>query len=224
MEVVFSILTPVLVIAISLYYDNLKSRRRRADLRSIAAEMGLSFHSEDRGLTLKQQMSTFSLLHKVSFLELGNIMSGKMDSLDWKLFDIRFKFEGHRTNHLCSIFLIENPKASLPDFTLRRESPLLQKIKRLTTKDRTLFDGHKAFSNKHELQGEAEDEIREMFAPEVQQYFIDNPRFTVEAKDNFLYISHFGTELLPIAHHYEKYIARCMEIAKLFYLHTTDPF
>ncbi|RUA07535.1 MAG: hypothetical protein DSY81_12220 [Bacillota bacterium] len=111
-----------------------------------------------------------------------------------------------------TVVILENSK-SLPDLELCAEG-VLDRFKEYFGAQDFDFSAHPAFSKKYRLRGTDEDSIRDLFRPEVREYFENNDMIHVDIKEQQILIYKPG-KYAKEQGQFEEFLQRAVEILEL---------
>ena len=180
---------------------------RFKEFPNFARSLDFSFYRTlteyDEGYKLEKQLEEFSLFREGSYREFGNIIVGKINDIDVKIFEYYFK-KWERQEYLNGqiVFLFESKDLYFPKFQLRAKGGIWQREIKLPFESHVeiddgppllskdyQFDPHPKFTSKYLLRGADKALIKSIFTKEILSYFENQkPRMSVEAVGNKLIV------------------------------------
>ncbi|MCK4999271.1 MAG: hypothetical protein KAS23_07045 [Anaerohalosphaera sp.] len=155
----------------------------------------ISFSNFDTGI-----IPSFKITTKGHSRKRFNNFQGTVNDLDLSVFDYRYSTGGGK-NKQTYTFTIVMTDANLPVFQLSKEG-IFQKIADKFTNKDIDFQSHPTFSEKYVLKADNEQAVREIFTPEVLDFFEDNQRYHneryyVESNSNQLIFAKLHKRIKP---------------------------
>ncbi len=179
---------PIILIIIAAGIHKRSQDKSHGPYSSVASSVGLYFRDKSPSSPYE---SDFPLFSKGIRREFEDVIYGKMDEIDVKIFVYKYE-EIRGTNSLLtanrqSFVLLQSSNINLPKFTLHPED-IFHKIGSIFGYQDIDFNSHQEFSSKYLLRGDDEVSIRKLFNNAVLLHFTKNTRICVEAcRDKFLY-------------------------------------
>lgn len=172
-----------------------QEKERTAAFQKLAAEFGFEFHpAPDTGLLDDvKEMHLFAQGHG---RKLRNMMWGTTRDLGVAVFDYQYTVGSGKNAHTHKQTVIRFlvPGMDLPAFTARPES-FWHKVGKLFGLQDINFDTHPAFSKQYLLKAGDEPAVRDLFRPDVLEYFEDTPGLSVEAAGERIVIYRSGARV-----------------------------
>lgn len=184
------------VAAIILVARYVETKRTEA-LQSAAQTMGLEF-SRLPDPHLLPSLNAFPLFSHGHAKKASNVMTGVADEIGITLFDYRYTTGGGKNQHTHrqTVVLLTSAVLDLPAFSLKPQNVFHSIGKVFGYKDID-FDTHAIFSDKYFLRGSDEAAIRELFSPEVLEYYEARPGLSTEASGNRLIFFRASKQVKP---------------------------
>ena len=120
---------------------------------------------------------------------------------------------GNSSHTVCQTVVILKNSKRLPDLELCAEG-VLDRFKEYFGAQDFDFSAHPAFSKKYRLRGTDEDSIRDLFRPEVREYFENNDMIHVDIKEQQILIYKPG-KYAKEQGQIEEFLQRAVEILEL---------
>ncbi len=175
------IIAVVIAIAIvGVVISNIMERKRREALRALAAD--LSFEFFDYGqVDLLAALSPFALFGLGRSRSMRNLMRGAAGGIELDIFDYRYVIGSGKNQQTVNntVLSVQAEDLNLPSFSLRPET-FWSKIGSMLGYQDIGFDSHPKFSKLYRLKGSSEFAVREIFRPDVLDYFEQHPKLNVE--------------------------------------------
>jgi hypothetical protein len=187
----------VLLVAAILIVNYVIEKKRTEAFQKVAEEFGFEFLPKgDPGLL--GSLSRFYLFSQGHSKKLFNLMSGTTRDLQVNIFDYRYivGYGKHQKTYQQSVICFEAEDMDLPSFNLRPES-FWHKIGAVFGYKDISFDSHPDFSKRYLLRGPDEDEIREVFTPEVLDFLEETNSVCIEAEGPQLIFYRSSKRLKP---------------------------
>jgi len=169
-----------LVGGIIVIVRNIEKKRTEA-LKDAAQAMGLDF-SRLPDPQFLPSLSAFPLFSQGHSKRARNVMTGLADEIEITLFDYRYTIGAGKSQHVHrqTVVLLQSSVLDLPAFSLKPQHVFHTIGKVFGYKDID-FDSHAIFSDKYFLRGADETAIREVFTPDVLEYYEARPGLSTEA-------------------------------------------
>jgi hypothetical protein len=167
-------------------------RRRKAALRQLAPQLGLSF-VEESSRELARDLRDFPSLPRQG-ARILNLMKGPPGRDEVALFD--WVFQRGKARAAQTVALFRSRKLSLPDFSLRPEH-LGHKIGSLVGYQDLDFEHFPRFSSSYLLQGQDESRVRALFTPSLLSFFEQHPGLAVDGSGDRLVFLRPNRRLKP---------------------------
>ena len=206
--VVLTILV-VAIVALSLYLE----KKRRDALEALAQELSFTFQP-GADTALLSKLSVFELFNRGDSRKMSNLLRGKTNDLEINIFDYQFMTGSgtSRTTWTFSVFVARRSNLKLPQFSLSPEN-IFHKIGGLFGFQDIDFASHPRFSSRYLLRGPDEEAIRNLFQPQVLDWFESHLGLSIEAKDDTIV---FARRPLLAASKIRDFLAEGFEILKQF--------
>jgi hypothetical protein len=180
----------VLVFSLVLYGATQEKRRRRA-LEAQAPAMGLTYQASDDTQPLRySHLETFA---RGTDKRASNLMSGTIGHVEVSVFDYRFLTQGvrSRTTNIETVCILRATDLDLPQFTLRREVPLLDRLVEAVEGQDIDFEEDREFSRKMVLRGKDPEATRRFFTADLRAHFLryHDSMYTFEGCDNVFVVN-----------------------------------
>ncbi|HLW64092.1 MAG TPA: hypothetical protein VKS79_02155 [Gemmataceae bacterium] len=177
------ILAGVIIVVVAIVIINYFVEKKRTEaFQKVAEEFGFKFLPKgDAGLL--GSLSSFYLFSQGHSKKLFNLMRGTTRDLQVCIFDYRYTvgYGKHQKIYQQSVICFEAEDMDLPSFNLRPES-FWHKIGAVFGYKDINFDTHPEFSKRYLLRGPDEEEIREVFTPEVLDQLEETNGICIEAE------------------------------------------
>lgn len=185
-----------LVGGIIVIVRNIEKKRTEA-LQAATQSMGLEF-SRLPDPRLLPSLSAFPLFSQGHSKKARNIMTGMADEIEITLFDYRFTTGAGKSQHVHrqTVVLQQSSVLDLPAFSLKPQHVFHQIGKVFGYRDID-FDTHAIFSDKYFLRGADEVAIREVFTPDILEYYEARPGLSTEAARNRLLFFRASQKVKP---------------------------
>jgi carbonic anhydrase len=176
----FLVLGVIAIIAVALYINYLKEKKRTEGMQRVAEELGFEFSPKGDG-PLLTELSLFNLFTQGHSRRLYNLMRGEANNLEVDIFDYTYVTGSGKSSHTWNQTLacFGMREASLPSFSLRPET-FWDKIGTWFGYQNINFDTNPGFSDKYLLRGRDEEAVRGLFGEEVLGFFERQPGLSVE--------------------------------------------
>jgi hypothetical protein len=174
---VCSFLSPLILFVIALLfvipitYARGKARRRNEAMKRAAEELGFILLPKGDGEVLKD-LSTYHLFSQGEQRRIANMMWGKADGLEVKVFDYDYSIgsEESRESTGQTVIYFRSPELDLPAFSLRPKS-IVHRIAKLFGYQDIVIATRPAFSKAYLLRGKDEAAVRKLFDDTVVSHF-----------------------------------------------------
>jgi len=154
-------------------------------------------HSNQLGMDLKK----FHVFTRATRPVLTPIKRGTSDDPDLTAFRFRYQIpHGKRLIEVSLTVVYAHCLTNrVPNFAIQPETPLLTAdVRDLLFGTRVIdFESHPEFSRQYQLRGGDETAIRQLFNPDVLEFFETHPGLSVEAIDNQMIYYRRNTTVLP---------------------------
>jgi hypothetical protein len=172
-------------------------KKRVTDLKAFADSIGLPFFPQGDP-NLVNSLSQFNLFSQGRNRLVSNMIHGDTDDVDMAIFDYRYTTGSGKHQHTWNqtVVYFESPLLALADFTVRPEG-FFQKIGKIVGLNDIDFESHPEFSSKFWLQGSNEPMVRQLFRPEVLQWFQAQESISAEGMGSRLIIYRAGRRTSP---------------------------
>lgn len=184
-------------------------RRRKAALRRLAPQLGLSYFEGDTRELAREYRDLPSLPRQGA--RIGNLMRSASGRDETALFDWTFR-RGNATI-TQTVALFRSRELRLPDFSLRPEH-LGHKIGSLMGFQDIDFEHFPRFSSSYLLQGRDESRIRGLFTPSLLSFFEQNPGLAVDGSGDRLVFLRPSKRLKP--EEWPQHLAEARQVLALF--------
>jgi hypothetical protein len=191
MVVAFALVAAFFALVISLVvYSVTQEKRRRKVFEAMAPAMGLTFQASDDTQPLRySHLETFS---RGTDKRASNLMVGTIGHAEACVFDYRFITHGVRshTTTLKTVCILRASDLDLPQFTLRREVPLLDRLVEAVEGQDIDFEEDREFSRKMVLRGKDPEATRRLFTADLRAHFLryHASMYSFEGGDNLLVV------------------------------------
>lgn len=185
----------ILLFLVIFLVGYLISRKRQAGLKSLAEELGFTF-AEKAPLSYLADIPPFWLFSQGRQHRLNNIIEGKTETVDVRIFDFRYMTSsGKNTNHhAVTVVAIGSPELNLPEMRGRPETMLDWIGLTFDGKDID-FESRPGFSKAYHLHGADEAAIRALFNDELFDFFEGQKSAYFESKGKWFLFCHFERTL-----------------------------
>jgi hypothetical protein len=172
---------------------------RAGQMKQAAGQIGFRYQPRAEIAALPF-LRTFELFEGYPY-DLENLMQGKLDGCDAFVFDLTYRnvggaYGGGTTTSRETMFAIVSPDLDLPEFYLRPEG-VLEKVMSAVSRVDIDFADRPGFSDKFLLYGKSEAAIRQLFKPQLFDFFEQNPYICVFARGNYLFLYQSRTLTRP---------------------------
>jgi hypothetical protein len=177
------IIAMVIIAAIVNYYQE---KKRTEAIRDLARQLSFDF-SPMGNPELMAHLGGFHLMGIGHSREIHNLLQGSAGELQISIFDYRYVTGSgkQRRTWQQSVFVAQRLGMDLPTFSMRPES-IWHKIGHLFGMNDINFETHPRFSGRYLLKGPDEGSIRELFRPEVLEYFEERTGLNIEGAGSLL--------------------------------------
>ena len=175
----------VLVAAVLIISWYMEKKRTEAFARLADS---LNFEFLPKGdVALLNDLRTFHLFGLGHSRLMKNLLRGSAQGLEIGIFDYRYivGYGKHQQTFQQSVFVASARDMNLAKFSMRPES-FWHKVSSLLGFKDIVFDSHPGFSKKYLLKGPDETATRELFTPEVLDYFEETRGRNVEGEGDLL--------------------------------------
>jgi hypothetical protein len=161
----------VVVVVVLIYVGYLMEKKRTEAFKQAAEELGFDFLPKGDG-RLMGELGRFHLFSQGHSRRLYNLLRGEASGLEVAIFDYSYTVGAgkHQQTWNQTVVCFHLPDADLPQFSLRPES-IWHKIGQWFGYQDINFDSHPAFSKNYLLRGGDEEAIRELFTPDVLEFY-----------------------------------------------------
>ena len=175
-----------LIVAALIAYGFIADRKRTAAFAEAAADLGFEFDPSPRA-NLPDDLTNLYLFTQGRSRRARNILHGRTADLDVSVFDYHYTTGSgkNRTSYNQTVACFRTGDLHLPTFSLRPES-FWHRIGGLLGMQDIDFDTHPVFSKAYLLKGPEEAAVREVFTPEVLEFFEERTGLCVEADSKVL--------------------------------------
>ena len=170
----------------AIVYGFFAERKRTTAFGEAAADLGFTFDPAPRA-NLPDDLQDLYLFTQGRSRRARNILRGRTADLDVTVFDYSYTTGSgkNRTTYNQTVACFRTGELHLPTFSLRPES-FWHRVGGLFGMTDIDFDTHPMFSDAYLLKGPEEDAVREVFTPEVLEFFEERPGVCVEADSKVL--------------------------------------
>lgn len=198
----------------SIIWSGIRNRKRVESLQSLAKKLQLKF-SPVGDEELHRSFENFELFNKGRFRKLKNLIEGKTDDVAIAVFDYTYMTGGGKSKrfHTQTVTSIRSANLQVGDFRMRPEG-LLERASSMMGFQDIDFDSHPEFSKMYVLQGKSEQAVRELFQPDILEYFESKPRLTFEGREDTLIMFERGRRLT--AEQIEQKLSEVLELQNTF--------
>ena len=181
----------------SIYWSYASSKRRTADFKEQADQMGLQFVDDPNGKAYRE-FDKFKLFNRGRSRRMTNLVEGDSGDVKISIFDYRFTTGSGKqsTTHNQTIIALKSQLLGCPEFTMRPEGFFDRIGSAMGLKDIN-FDTHPEFSKLFVLKGPDEAAIRNFFAPTVLEFFEGQPKISLEASGDTMFFYRNRTRRKP---------------------------
>ncbi len=186
----------ILIVATILLVRHFEKKRTEA-LQAAAKSMMLDF-SRLPEPQLLPSLSAFPLFSHGHSRKAFNVMTGLADEIRITLFDYRYTTGGGKNQHTHNqtVALLESDILDAPPFSLKPQNVFHSIGKKFGFQDID-FDSHPIFSEKYLLRSSDEDAVREVFTPDILEYYEQRPGLSTEAGGNRLVFFRASKKVKP---------------------------
>jgi hypothetical protein len=173
-------------------------KRRTEQLGAVASRLGFAFFPEPQP-QLVDRLDHFHLFSQGHARKAWNLLSGNVGEVKVLLFDYRYRtgFGEYEGTHQQSALVFESDRLQLPAFSLLPQA-LWQGIGGVLGQTRIKWKADPKFSDRYELGGQDEDEVRAIVSEPVVAYFARHPSlWCIEGAGERLLRYHKGSLVEP---------------------------
>jgi len=193
--ILYSILGGATIIGLMIYLVIKHEKDRQKALKNISLRIGMTYKKD---CDLKHLISNFKIFNKGWARKTSNLLEGRRSSINWKIFEFQYTTNAGKSSSTTkqTIFFAEIEKV-LPNFILKPEH-IFHKIGNAFGYKDIDFERNPDFSKKYFLKGKEEKKIREIFKPEILNYFEhNNIKATIEAEEKKIIYYSTGKRIKP---------------------------
>lgn len=187
----------VAIIAIAIVVGYYLEKKRTEQLAAAAAELGFEFllKTDNGFLGQAGNSEMFKRGHSHTY---SNILRGVTNDLKVTIFDFRYVTGSgkHKQTHNQTAVAFQFDGPTLPTFTLEPEH-FGHRIAQWFGSQDIDFESHPKFSKGYLLRGPDEDAIRELFRPDVLEFFEEEPGACVAGVGNHVVYFRHRTRIDP---------------------------
>jgi hypothetical protein len=155
------------IIGIVIFLTVSAAKKRAENLKKYAVRIGFNYSEKPSNPITND----FNLFKKGRSRKSYNIMKGSRNGIPLTIFDYRYTTGGGKNSHTyIQTVIIAEPEKNIPKFTLTPEN-FLHKIGSAFGYKDIDFDNYPIFSKRYFLRGENDTTIRQLFRPELLNYF-----------------------------------------------------
>ncbi len=186
-----------IVVVVSYFVRNIRSKKRTEAFQRVADELGLSF-SPTGNEQLLAELGWAKLFSRGRSKKLLNLMRGSNDGREVAVFDYHFVTGSGKSKRTwrTTVACLRFDGAPMPTFTLRPEGTW-DKISSWFKSADINFDSHQKFSRSFLLCGEDEPAIRTLFTPAVLGYYEQHVGNSAEGAGHTLLLYRHGKSVAP---------------------------
>jgi len=198
------------------HYVQHHAKQRRIAMQGVARRRGW-LYTETVGPTTWQRWGKFGLFERGRRQKLINLISGKIDGLDCKIFDYQYTTSGGKNSntHHQTVACVCDPGLDLPAFELCPENLGHRLISMFGYQDID-FAANPTFSKQFLLRGEHENRVRKLFSNRLRRELESRAGWSIEGQGHCLLIFRQGEscdageitarirEVIEIAHDFQK--------------------
>jgi hypothetical protein len=168
------------LVAVIIFVCVLFEKKRTKAFEELAVSLNFTFTKRGSDALLAE-LGSFDLFSRGHAKKLKNVMKGSANNVDVTIADYQYTTGGGKNSHTWSQTLIafKTDLLALTSFTLRPET-LFHKMGSAFGYQDIDFDAHPVFSKQYLLRGDNEDAIRELFRPEVLDYYEQHKGLSTE--------------------------------------------
>ena len=173
----------MIAIGIGMYFE----KKRREALEKVAADLGLEFFPQ--GIPgLVQALRGFALFDAGRGHSVANTIRGLTDDVELTIFDLTYTTGSGKSSHTHrqTVIRFASSQLGLPDFTASPEG-FFHKIAKLFGVKDINFAEDPGFSSAFLLQGPSESAVRQLFGPQVREWFSQRRGVTAAGRGNQLF-------------------------------------
>lgn len=180
-----------LLVILIVWAQWLSEQKRRKNLTEVSRRIGFYFSPEPREDTLSE-LGVFKLFRTGHSHEIFNVLQGNWKKIEWLVFDYKYTVGRGRSSriHNQTVAYVNLDSFKFPPFYLGPES-LINKIGEVLGFKDIDFKNYPEFSQRYLLKSPEEENIRNLFTPQVLRAFEKNEeKINIEAEGNkFIYYS-----------------------------------
>jgi hypothetical protein len=197
MEVALVIIGILAVVGVIMIVAHKFEKTRSEQLRAVADQLGLQFHPNG-DTAVQNAIGQLRLFNQGRGRKTRNMLSGRTEDVDVAIFGYRYKTGGgkHQHTHQQTVISFRSPNLSLPEFELRPEHTFHKIGQAFGYKDIDV-DSHPVFSKRYVLRGQNEAAIRDLFTPEILEFFESQKGVSIEAANDRLIYYRAGKRIKP---------------------------
>ena len=172
-------------------------QKRTDALNSLATSMKLDF-SKISSDQLLPSLGKFPLFSQGHSRKAKNIMSGKVEEIEIKLFDYRYTTGAgkHQATHHQTLAVLGSERLDLPSFSLKPQNVFHNIGKAFGYQDID-FTSNPLFSDKYLLRASDENAVRLIFTPDILEYFEQRLGISTEAGEDQIVFFRAGKKVKP---------------------------
>jgi len=179
-----------LVLGLILYGATQEKRRQRA-MEVEAPAAGLTYQASDDNQPRRySHLETFS---RGSDKRASNVTSGTVGHADVCIFDYRFTTQGSKSKSINAqtVCILRASDLDLPQFTLRREVALVDRLVEAIEGPDIDFEEDATFSRKVVLRGESPEATKRFFTADLRAHFLGylDTYYSFEGRDNLFVVN-----------------------------------
>ncbi len=180
-------------IGVGMYFE----KKRREAMEKVAAALGLEFFPQ--GIPgLVEALQGFALFNVGRGHSVTNTIRGLTDDVELTIFDLTYTTGSgkHSHTHRQTVIRFASSQLNLPDFTASPEG-FFHKIGKLFGVKDINFAEDPGFSSAFLLQGASEPAVRQLFGPQVREWFSQRRGITAAGRESQLFFFRAGQRVNP---------------------------
>jgi carbonic anhydrase len=197
MELALVIIGILAIVGLIIFVAHKFEKARRRQLQAVADQLGLQFHPNG-DTAIQNAIGQLRLFNQGHGRQTRNMLSGRTEDVDVAIFGYRYKTGGgkHQHTHQQTVISFQSSHLSLPEFELRPEH-MFHKIGQAFGYKDIDVDSHPEFSKRYVLRSQNEGAIRDLFTPEILEFFESQKGVSIEAANDRLIYYRAGKRIKP---------------------------
>ena len=197
LELALLIIGILAVVGVIIFATHRLEKARSIRFQAVADELGLQFYPNG-DTAIQNAIGQLRLFNQGHGRKTRNMLSGRTEDVDLAIFGYRYKTGSgkHQHTHQQTVISFRSPHLSLPEFELRPEH-MFHKIGQAFGYEDIDVDSHPEFSKRYVLRSRNEGAIRDLFTPEILEFFESQKGVSVEGTQDRLIYYRAGKRIDP---------------------------